>query len=329
MKHNEGNIYVTGAYGFIGSNLLYALEQSGIGNVIAIDTFGNGSKWKNVAKRNSFTYILPEQMEGVLENDLSAQAVIHLGAISSTTETDVDRLMETNFRLTCSLFEICQKKGLQFIYASSAATYGNGENGFEDNEDIIYLNKLRPLNPYGWSKLLSDKYIAAHHGFDSGSQIVGLKFFNVYGPNEYHKGEQASVIWHFFNQILEKSQINLFKSERKDIPHGRQSRDFVFVDDCINAILIMLAHPEVSGLFNVGTGNSQTYLGIVSAISKSLGREIPYEFIDMPYNIKDQYQYFTQANISKLHNLGFKPTSLEDGVDTYIKNYLSQTDQYK
>lgn len=325
-------IIVTGALGFIGSNLLYELERQGYDNIVAIDWFGNGNKWRNVAKRKYVRYISPQKIETFLyEHRDEIKAIIHLGAISSTTETDGDLVMKTNYDLTINLYGIAKENNIQFIYASSAATYGDGANGFEDNETVEYLSNLRPLNLYGWSKNQFDLYVARTGGFSSGSQTVALKFFNVYGPNEYHKEGQSSVVLSFFEQALSSEEIKLFKSNDSNIKDGEQSRDFIYVEDCVNVILWFLSHSNISGIFNVGTGRSTTFNAIAMAVKIGTTKEVVISYISIPDNITSQYQNYTCANIAKLRAAGYNQpmTSINEGVGKYISNFLTQQDKYK
>lgn len=325
-------ILVTGATGFIGSNLLASLEEKGYNDVVCVDNF-ICDKWKNVAKRKiALEFILPEQLKDYLDSHTnSVKAIVHLGGISSTTEKDVDEIVRTNIQLTIMLYAFCLKNNIQFIYASSASTYGDGNEGFKDCEDICYLTSLRPQNAYGWSKKCVDVYIQSKGGFNNGSQqVVGLKFFNVYGPNEYHKGNQISTIYQFFRQYKDNGRIKLFKSYRDGIADGQQKRDFVFVSDCVDVIVWMLEHEKVTGLFNVGTGNARTFFDVAHNITDCCGGSADILYIDMPNDIKEHYQYFTQADLTKLRKVGYnkKFTSLEEGVALYIKKYLTNIDNY-
>lgn len=323
---------VTGATGFIGSNLLYAMQQRGYGNIVAVDDFGTDNKWRNIAKRGALRFVLPNQLEAFLSSHASeVKAILHLGAISSTTETDVDKIVVNNFQLTVSLFEFCIANNIPLIYASSAATYGAGEHGFVDRDDLLSLSSLQPLNPYGWSKNSVDKYLASKLNKSTNqSQVVGLKFFNVYGPNEYHKGMQMSVVRHFFEQYRNKGFVRLFKSYRDDCADGEQRRDFVWVGDCVDVMLWMLEHPQISGLFNVGTGNATTYNTVAESIAHSMGIEPKIEYINMPDSVRNQYQYFTEADLTKLRSVGYNAPfkSVPEGVEAYVKGFLATDDPY-
>lgn len=326
-------IVVTGATGFIGSNLLAELEKRGYEQIVAVDWFGKEGKWKNVAKRSKVYYLAPESLtEYIDENHDSIDCLIHLGAISSTTETDGDVIVSTNYRLSVDLFEICYRWSISFIYASSAATYGNGEFGYIDNSSLEFLANLRPMNLYGWSKNQTDIYITRKEGFNQdGIQIVGLRFFNVYGPNEYHKGSQKSIIEPFMNQLLTEGAIHLFKSNVEDLENGNQARDFIYVDDCVDVIIWFIKHKSVSGLFNVGTGEATTYNQIAQYISEAIERPCNVEYISMPENLLSQYQNFTCADLTKLRNIGYtkEMISAKDGIRDYIQNFLTKQDKYK
>lgn len=326
-------IIVTGGAGFIGSNILAGLENHGHKELVAIDRLGCDEKWKNIAKRSLFDILPPERMWEFLERwDDSVSAVIHMGAISTTTERDVDKIVESNIRLTWDLWEYCRDHRKRFIFASSAATYGGGEHGFLDRDDAAYLNALRPLNPYGWSKAFIDRKIASQR--DSSApmppQYVGLKFFNVYGPNEYHKGEQKSVIAHIYPDVARGEAVRLFKSYNRDYPDGGQERDFVWVADIVQVVRFFLENPEISGLFNVGSGRARTFRDLAAACQKAAGREERFQYIEMPESLRSQYQYHTCADLTKLRAAGYTApmTPLEDGVRKYIQGFLSREDRY-
>ena len=323
---------VTGATGFIGSCLLAEMEKRGFRDIVAVDTFGDGAKWRNVAKRGALRFVFPAEMDAfVAEHRSEIKAVLHLGAISSTTETDVDRIVENNFQLTVRLYEFCRQNCIPLVYASSAATYGDGAKGFVDNDALDFISSLRPLNPYGWSKNAVDKYIASTGGYtEDGSQVVGLKFFNVYGPNEYHKGQQMSVMRHFYEQYRTAGRVRLFKSYRDDCADGEQRRDFVWVGDCVSVMLWMLDHPEVRGLFNVGTGHATSYNVVAQSIARAMGIEPVIEYIEMPDSVRHQYQYFTEADLTKLRGVGYDAPflSVPEGVELYVKNFLATNDIY-
>lgn len=326
-------IIVTGGTGFIGSNILAGLEKSGYHDLVVVDYMSNDERWKNIAKRELAHIVLPDQMPAFLEKHKSEiDAIIHMGAISTTTETDVDLIVKTNQQLSWYLWEFCRDNNIRFIYASSAATYGDGSNGFDDNDDLEYLNKLRPLNAYGWSKAFFDRKVAreiAEHR-PTPPQHVGLKFFNVYGPNEYHKGGQKSVIAHIFPVVKANEEVKLFKSYNPDYQDGEQLRDFVWVGDIVDVILWMLENPNVSGLFNVGSGVARSFYDLARATWDAMGMTPKIGFKEMPEQLRGKYQYYTCANLDKLRSVGYtKPmTTLEDGVKQYVQKYLNQEDMY-
>ncbi len=330
---NDSRIVVTGATGFIGSNLLYELEKRGYDKIVGIDWFGNNDKWRNVAKRSHVEFVSPDIMWRFLnENQTKIDAIIHLGGISSTTENNVDLIMSFNYRLTLDLFNFCQCNKIRFIYASSAATYGNGYKGFNDSDDTDSLKEFMPLNVYGWSKKQVDLYISAHRGFrNNTSQVIGLKFFNVYGPNEYHKGRQQSVVRTFYEQARDSRVMRLFASNCPGIGNGEQLRDFVYVDDCIDVIIWFLNHPELSGIYNVGTGNKTSFNEVARNVAMYINEECDIEYIDMPESIRNQYQNNTCANITKLRECGYthEMQSISVGIKDYIQNYLMQPDKYR
>ena len=323
-------ILLTGGAGFIGSNISRALIDDGY-EVVICDYFGEDNKWKNVAAHNVADIIAPEEMFYWLqENAATTLAIIHMGAISSTTETNVDAALGTNFALSKALYHFAAENGLRFIYASSAATYGDGTHGFKDDESLDYLGSIKPLNPYGFSKHVFDKYVVQQQKILAPKQCVGLKFFNVYGPNEEHKESQKSVVSQFFKQINEGSKAKLFKSYRDDVENGAQKRDFVYVKDCVEVVKWFLKNEGASGIFNLGTGTARTFEEMAEAIFATLGKEKNVEYISMPLEIRSQYQYFTEADMSKLKDAGcdVKFHTLEDGVKDYIENFLSKDDIY-
>jgi len=252
-----------------------------------------------------------------------------MGAISTTTETNVDLIAENNFRLSCDLWLWCKEMQVPFIYASSAATYGDGSAGFTDDEDINSLGKLRPLNPYGWSKHLFDRWVA-HHKARNSFQCVGLKFFNVYGPNEYHKGGQRSVAHQIYPFTQRNEGFPLFKSHNPQYTDGGQMRDFVWVGDCVNVMLWLYEHPKISGLFNLGTGKSRSFADLAVAVYRAAGKAPLIQYREMPKELQEKYQYFTEAEMGKLRSVGYTApfTSLEDGIKLYVQNYLAGKDAY-
>jgi ADP-L-glycero-D-manno-heptose 6-epimerase len=316
---------VTGGAGFIGSNLVSSLAARGE-EVAVCDRFGSDAKWRNIAKPLIACAFPPEELHAWLERAPKLKAVLHMGAISATTETDADLTIRTNLALSLSLWEWCAKAGVPFIYASSAATYGAGEAGFDDDASPEALSRLRPLNLYGWSKHAFDRRVVdlVRRGRARPPQWAGLKFFNVYGPNEYHKGAMISVVKRKADEIAAGEAATLFRSARPDIADGAQARDFVWVGDCVSVMLWLLDHPAVSGLYNVGTGTARTYLDLVHAVFAAMGRPPEIRFIDMPGNLAGQYQYFTEARMERLRAAGYTApfTPLEDGVRAYVERHL-------
>jgi len=324
---------VTGGAGFIGSNIVAALERRGSGPIVVVDRLRDGDKWHNIATRNLYDIIAPENLFTFLaEHENAIEAIVHMGAISATTERDADKVFRNNFQLSMALWHWCASSDTRFIYASSAATYGDGQQGFEDDSSPEFLAGLRPLNPYGWSKHLFDRRVADLIDRDAPRppQWAGLKFFNVYGPNEYHKGRMSSVVSQIFPLARAGEACRLFRSHRPDYEDGGQLRDFVWVGDCVDIVLWLLDHAAVSGLFNCGTGKARSFADLASAVYQSLGRAPNIEFIDTPEDIRGKYQYFTQAPMARLRQQGYDQpmTTLEDGVHTYISTYLDQKDIY-
>ena len=327
-------IIVTGGAGFIGSNIVAQLQEKGYKDIVVVDWLGSDEKWKNIAKRELAAVVQPENMFDFLsEHTDEIDAIIHMGAISATTETDADLIMRSNFELSWKLWCFCRDFKKQFIYASSAATYGDGSLGFTDNDDLDFLNSLRPLNAYGWSKALFDRKVAREllEGRATPPQHIGFKFFNVYGPNEYHKGGQKSVIAHIFPVVKADEEVKLFKSYHPDYKDGEQLRDFVWVGDIVSVILWALENKNISGLYNIGTGKARSFYDLAKATWNALGKQEKIGFKDMPVELRGKYQYFTEADLTKLRAAGYiKPmTSLEDGVREYVQNYLNKEDMYR
>ncbi len=326
-------ILVTGGAGFIGSNLVAAL--TGQGREVAVsDRLREGDKWRNLARHELAAFIAPPRLVEFLDAHADAlEALVHMGAISATTVTDGDAVMENNFNLSVTLWHWCAEHGVPLIYASSAATYGDGGAGFDDDPDPAALAQLRPLNLYGWSKHLFDRWavrqvLAAR---PAPPQWVGLKFFNVYGPNEYHKGAMRSVVAHLYPKIAAGEPATLFESHRPDFAHGEQSRDFVYVRDCTEVVAWLLDNPGVSGLFNLGTGEARSFADLARAAMFALGREPRIVFTPMPATLRDKYQYYTRASMQRLRDAGYRAgfTSLEDGVGDYVRNFLARDDPYR
>ena len=326
-------ILVTGGAGFIGSNITAALAERGI-PVAVCDRFRNADKWRNLSKLELRDVVAPEALTAWLDAHTGEiEAIVHMGAISSTTESDVDLIVEVNFRLSRMLWRWCAAHRKRLIYASSAATYGSGEQGFDDDASTGALAKLRPLNAYGWSKHLFDRWVARElaEGRARPPQWVGLKFFNVYGPNEYHKGGMQSVVAQKYPLAVNGETLTLFRSHRSDVPDGGQKRDFVYVRDCVDVMLWLLDHPDVNGLFNLGTGQARSFEDLARAIFAALGRPADVSYIDMPTVIRPNYQYFTEASMERLRIAGYAQpfTSLADGVRDYVQRYLSLPDRYR
>ncbi len=315
-------IVVTGAAGFIGRNIVAALNHRGVDNLLLVDSLGKEGKWRNLVGLGYEDLLDPQTyLSQVLSGKApAADAVIHMGACSATTERDADYLAQNNYHYTRRLCEWCLQNDARFVYASSAATYGDGSRGY--NDDDASTPTLQPLNMYGYSKHMFDLW-ALRTGLLG--RIAGLKFFNVYGPYEDHKGDMRSVIHKAYGQILQTGQVQLFKSYRPDYADGQQKRDFIYVKDAVDVTLHLLARRETNGLFNCGAGEARTWKDLVTAVFLAMGREPDIRFIDMPETLRGKYQYFTQAQTAKLRRAGYeKPfTKLEDGVRDYVVNYLA------
>ncbi|RXG94468.1 ADP-glyceromanno-heptose 6-epimerase [Bradyrhizobium zhanjiangense] len=325
-------LLVTGGAGFIGSNVVAALNEAGRSDVVVCDLLGTDGKWRNLAKRQLVDIVPPAELIDWLEGR-KLDAMIHLGAISETTATDGDLVIETNFRLSMRLLDWCTANVVPFIYASSAATYGDGADGFDDDASLPALKKLRPMNLYGWSKHLFDLTVAQRvaNGDRLPPQWAGLKFFNVFGPNEYHKGSMMSVLARRFDDVKAGRVVQLFKSHREGIEDGDQRRDFIYVDDVVRVVMWLLATPSVSGLFNVGTGKARSFKDLILAAYAALGKRPNIEYIDMPEAIRGSYQYFTQSKVDRLHRAGYNGgfTTLEDAVKAYVGDYLDRLDRFR
>jgi ADP-L-glycero-D-manno-heptose 6-epimerase len=325
---------ITGGAGFIGSNVVAALEERGLAPPVVCDRLRAGDKWRNISKRELHDLVNPGTLFDFLERKGGGiTAVIHMGAVSATTETDADLTLDTNFRLSTRLWTWCAEHGVPFVYASSAATYGGGDRGFDDDASPAALAELRPLNVYGWSKHLFDRWVMRRVAEEGASppQWVGLKFFNVYGPNEYHKGPQASVVSHVYPTAKAGRTARLFKSHNPDYPDGGQLRDFVWVGDCVDVMMWLLDNEGVSGLFNCGTGTARSFADLAGAVYRALGKEPAIEYVPTPEAIREKYQYFTEARLDRLRAAGYRRpfTSLEDGVTAYVQGYLDSPDPYR
>jgi ADP-L-glycero-D-manno-heptose 6-epimerase len=315
-------IIVTGGAGFIGSAIVWKLNQLGENKIIIVDELGTDDKWKNLVSLKYEDFVHKDDfISMIIDRDIPFEitAIIHMGANSSTTEKDADYLFSNNYLYTQELAKYCIEKNIRFIYASSAATYGDGSLGFNDDENK--LEALRPLNMYGYSKQLFDLWVKRNGAFD---KIVGLKYFNVYGPNEYHKGDMRSVVHKAFEQIRDTGKVRLFKSLNPKYKDGEQLRDFIYIKDAVDMTLFFLDKPNISGLFNLGTGKARTWNDLVTSIFKALNKPFNIEYIDLPDRLREKYQYFTEANMNKIKKAGCSiPTrSLEDGVADYVSNYL-------
>ena len=325
-------LLVTGGAGFIGSNVVAALNDAGRADVAVCDLLGHDGKWRNLAKRRLADVVPPSELMDWLKGR-RLEAIIHLGAISETTATDGDLVIETNFRLSMRLLDWCTAHATPFIYASSAATYGDGAQGFGDDSSVEGLRKLRPMNLYGWSKHLFDMAVAerAARGERLPPQWAGLKFFNVFGPNEYHKGTMMSVLARRFDDVKAGRAVQLFKSHREGIADGDQRRDFIYVDDVVRVTMWLLSSPGVSGIFNVGTGTARSFRDLMLSAYAALGATPNIQYIDMPEAIRGSYQYFTQSEVDRLLRAGYNGgfTALEDAVERYVKGFLDRTDRFR
>jgi ADP-L-glycero-D-manno-heptose 6-epimerase len=327
-----GMLLVTGGAGFIGSNLIAGLNQAGRSDIVVSDLLGSGDKWRNLGKRQFADLVPPGDLAAWLAGR-KLDAIVHLGAIADTTATDGDLVIENNFRLSLRLLDWCASTRTPFIYASSAATYGNGTEGFDDDGSPAALRQLRPMNLYGWSKHLFDLVVAERFAAKAAlpPQCSGLKFFNVFGPNEYHKGEMMSLVAKRFDEARSGAAVRLFKSYREGVADGEQKRDFIYVDDIVAVMGWLIKSPSVSGLFNVGTGVARSFRDLIGAMFAALGQAPNIQYVDMPLTIRDQYQYFTESKVERLrragYNLGFTP--LEDAVGRYVQDYLAQPDRYR
>jgi ADP-L-glycero-D-manno-heptose 6-epimerase len=326
---------ITGGAGFIGSNIAAALDAAGKDIVISDWLGADDFKWRNIAKRRLFDVIPPDATGAFLEaNRSKVRAVVHMGAISTTTEANVDAIVRNNIRLSIDLWSYCARERIPLVYASSAATYGDGREGFLDRFDADYLSRLKPLNAYGWSKAMFDRWVlrAIETGGPAPPRWAGLKFFNVYGPNEYHKGGQRSVAVQLHAQIRERGRVRLFRSENPKYPDGGQLRDFVWVGDCVRVALWALEDPGASSdLYNVGSGIDRSFLDMAKIMFKETGVEPNVEFIDLPVDLRGKYQYHTRANMEKARRAGFSapPTSLEEGLRVYVRDYLDAADPHR
>lgn len=326
-------VLVTGGAGFIGSNFVASLLDAERADVIVLDELGSDNlKWRNLAKHRVIDIAPPAELENLLEGTRFS-AVIHLGAISATTARDADAVIAANFRLSKRLWQHCAEAGIPFLYASSAATYGDGAQGYSDVHTSEALARLRPLNLYGWSKHLFDRWLVHQAETDKPvpPQWVGLKFFNVYGPNDAHKSNMKSVFARFYPQCAQGDAVELFRSHQTGIANGAQQRDFIYVEDCIAVMLWLLSNPGVKGIFNVGTGEACTFRAAIEALYAATGHPPDIRYVDMPEALRSQYQYFTQADISQLRSAGYDAPfrTVTEGVRRYVTQYLATGDPHR
>ena len=318
------SIIVTGGAGFIGSCVVRMLNDMGMEDIIIVDHIVDTDKWMNMRNKKYMEYINRDEfLVRLPEFAGKVSHIIHMGACSATTERDFDFLYKNNFEYTKTLWNFCADNQISYIYASSAATYGDGENGFNDEDDI---KKLMPLNGYGYSKHLFDLWVEKQMaaGAKAPKQHVGFKFFNVYGPNEYFKGSMASVILHTFEKINQTGKMGLFKSYKEGYADGQQLRDFIYVKDICKVIKFMMEHEDINGLYNLGTGQARSFYDLATSTFKAMGLEPNIEFVEMPETLRPKYQYYTQATMKKLQDVGYneKFYSLEEGCTDYVQNYL-------
>ena len=325
-------IILTGGGGMIGSMIAWHLNtQMNFDDFVIVDDLINKQQENNFNKRKFIEYIEKDDLKKYLSDKKNVSAVIHMGAISATTESNFNRLLQSNIRFSQALWHWCAENKVPFIYASSAATYGDGSVGYDDNESE--LDKLSPLNAYGYSKHFFDRWVQLELSKNQPTppQWCGLKFFNVYGPNEYHKGRMASVVFHSFNQFKETNQIKLFKSEHPSYADGMQVRDFIYVKDAVKIIIFFLNNDNFSGLYNAGTGNAETFKALAEAVLiNTKGQPNDIKYIEMPNDLKGKYQYYTQATMNKINSIGFNDNfmNLKEGVTDYLENYLLTSDRY-
>ena len=325
-------IILTGGGGMIGSMIAWHLNtQMNFDDFVIVDDLINKQQENNFNKRKFIEYIAKDDLKKYLSDKKNVSAVIHMGAISATTESNFNRLLQSNIRFSQALWHWCAENKVPFIYASSAATYGDGSVGYDDNESE--LDKLSPLNAYGYSKHFFDRWVQLELSKNQPTppQWCGLKFFNVYGPNEYHKGRMASVVFHSFNQFKETNQIKLFKSEHPSYADGMQVRDFIYVKDAVKIIIFFLNNNNFSGLYNAGTGNAETFKALAEAVLiNTKGQPNDIKYIEMPNDLKGKYQYYTQATMNKINSIGFNDNfmNLKEGVTDYLENYLLTSDRY-
>jgi ADP-L-glycero-D-manno-heptose 6-epimerase len=325
-------LVVTGGGGFIGSVLAAHLNDCGHSDLVIVDRFGNGDKWRNIAKRDFFEIVTVEGLLPWLGRfGEQVEAIFHLGANSSTTASDADEIIANNLNYSVALWRWCTERGKPLIYASSAATYGDGSAGFDDHGDRAAFKRLQPMNLYGWSKHAFDLWAMREAEAGRAPPLwVGLKFFNVFGPNEYHKGDMMSLVAKNYRKVASGEPIRLFKSHRPDYADGEQRRDFVYAKDCATAMLWLWQQGRENGVFNLGTGQARSFLDLMRAVGTACGREPVIEYVDMPPAIRSNYQYFTEAVMSRLRQAGYNApfTRLEDAVADYVTQHLASGDPY-
>ncbi len=325
-------ILVTGAAGFIGSNIVAALNERGRNDLVVCDWLGQDTRWLNLRKRMFRDFVFPDDLPAYLQEADDIEAVIHMGANSSTTAVDGDAILRTNFQFSLKLLDWCAERGVPLIYASSAATYGDGAQGFADGTSFTALRKLQPLNLYGWSKHQFDLVFAERlaQGLPLPPKCIGLKFFNVFGQNEYHKGDMMSVVAKNHAIAAAGGEVKLFKSHRNDFVDGGQQRDFIYVDDLVDVVLWCLEAGPRHGLFNVGTGAATSFRELIEALFAAVGREPNISYVPMPETLREKYQYFTQAPLDSLRTAGYSAafTPVVPAVARYVK-YLSGSDRYR
>ena len=317
-------IVVTGGAGFIGSAIVWRLNQEDVRDIIIVDHLSTSDKWKNLSPLYFRDYIEKDEFLKLVEQDKDIpglEAIFHMGARSDTLEKDAGFLIDNNFRYSKLLAQYAIKRGIKFIYASSAATYGDGRLGFDDNE--VLLHSLRPLNPYAFSKHIFDLWVYENNLLRN---VIGLKFFNVYGPNEYHKGEMRSKVLKAYEEVKSTGKIRLFKSYKPEFKDGEQKRDFIYIKDVVEIVMFLYKSENAHGIYNVGTGRAHSWLDLAYAVFRALKMEPQIEFVEMPEWLKPRYQYFTQANISKLRRLGYpgKFYTFENAVSEYIRDYIEK-----
>jgi len=325
-------LVVTGAAGFIGSVLAAALNEAGRSDLVMVDRFGHDEKWRNIAKRDFFEIVPVEGLHSWLERfGGDVEAIFHLGAISATTFTDADEIIANNLNYSIALWRWCAAAQRPLIYASSAATYGDGTAGFDDAGGIDAFKRLRPMNLYGWSKHAFDLWALRQAAAGSAPpHWAGLKFFNVFGPNEHHKGDMMSLVAKNYRKVAAGETIRLFKSHRPDYRDGEQRRDFVYVKDCVAAMLWLWRQGRDSGIYNIGSGEARSFLDLMNALGAACGRAPTIEFVDIPPEIRPNYQYFTEAKLTRLRQAGYNApfTPLEAAVTDLVTHHLAQSDPY-